>query len=224
MARVLLAADFRMKLYGMNLAQAPVKGLPSYLEMIRNRASAATQLQQRWWMACDYDAIKHSRDRLAWQISGPGIKTMTEVEARDQAGNVKQTGKVDATAKKWAENFTAKLDVLSTKDTVFGDLRNVMDLCVVAALIEAHQLESLAACDLTGILGDSSQVETPSLDIPKALDPQISLLESVQGMLVSASGGVMIESWQVATQTKEDDRVAAAYAKASRWETESWFQ
>jgi hypothetical protein len=224
MARVLLAADYRMKLYGMNLAEAPVKGLPSYLEMIRNRTTASTQLQSRWWMACDYDAIAHSSNRLAWKISGPGIKTLTEQEMYDATGAVNQTGKVDAAAEKWADTFTSKLDELAVKDTSFGDLRNVMDLCVVAALIEAHNLESLAACDLSGILGDTSKVETPKLDFPRSLSPQISLIQSVQGMLVSASGGVMIESWQAATHTTEDDRVAQAHAKAADWASSNWYQ
>lgn len=224
MARVLLAADFRMKLYGMNLAEAPVKGLPSYLEMVRNRTSPSTQIQSRWWMACDYDAITHTSNRLAWKISGPGIKTLTEQEVYDASGSAKQTGKVDTAAKKWAEIFTKKLDELAVKDTAFGDLRNVMDLCVVAALIEAHQLESLAACDLSAILGDASQVETPQFDFPQTLDPQISLVQSLQGFAVSASGGVMIESWQAATHTREDDRVGQAHAKASEWASESWFQ
>jgi hypothetical protein len=225
MARVILAADYRMKLYGMNLAEAPVQGLPSYIEMIRNRSTVSSQLQSRWWMACDYDAVAHSPNRLAWRLSGPGIKTLTEQEAYDASGAVKQTGKVDAAAKKWAETFTKKLDELATKDTVFGDLRNVMDLCVIAAMIEAQNLESLAGCDLSGILGDTSTVETPKFDIPNALDPQISFVQSVQGLLISASGGVMIESWQVATNTSEDDRVAKNYDRAASWSNaSSWYQ
>jgi hypothetical protein len=99
-----------------------------------------------------------------------------------------------------------------------------MDLCVVAALIEAQNLESMATCDLSGILGDSSQTETPKLDFPQALPPQISLVQSVQGMLVSASGGVMIESWQAATHTTEDDRVAVAQREAAEWNTDSWYK
>jgi hypothetical protein len=224
MARVLLAADYRMKLYGMNLAEAPVKGLPSYLEMIRNRTNVSSQIQSRWWMACDYEAVSHSADRLAWRISGPGIKTLTEQEIYDASGAVQQTGKVDATAKKWADLFTKKLDELAIKDTAFGDLRNVMDLCVIAAIIEAQNLESVAACDLSGILGDKSQVETPQLDFPQSLSPQISLVQSVQGLVVSASGGVMIESWQAATHTQEDDRVAQKHRQAAEWKTDSWFQ
>jgi hypothetical protein len=225
MARVILAADYRMKLYGMNLAKPPVAGLPSYMEMIQNRSNASTQIQSRWWMACDYDAITHSKDRLAWKISGQRVKTMTETEAFDQAGQRKQTGKADPVAKKWADNFTKKIGELAVKDPVFGELRNVMDLCLVAALIESQNLQSLAACDLSSILGNHGQVETIKLDVAKSLDPQISFLQTAQGLLVSASGGVMIESWYFATQVKENESVAEARIAASKLDNEkTWYQ
>lgn len=225
MARVILTADYRMKLYGMNLAQAPVDGLPSYLQMIRSRSSAAAGIQSRWWMACDYDSIAHSQDRLAWRVSGPGIKTLTEQEVYDASGAAKQTGKIDAAAKKWADLFTKKMDVLATKDTVFGDLRNVMDLCVVAALIESQNLQSQAGCDLSAILGDAATIETTKFDVPKSLDPQVSFLQSVQGLMVAASGGVMIESWSVATNTKESESVVSAHQRGAAWtNSDSWYQ
>ena len=225
MARVILAADYRMKLYGMNLAKPPVAGLPSYMEMIQNRSNASTQIQSRWWMACDYDAITHSKDRLAWKISGQRIKTMTETEAFDQQGQRKQTGKADPVAKKWADNFTKKIGELAVKDPVFGELRNVMDLCLVAALIESQNLQSLAACDLSSILGNRGQIETIKLDVAKSLDPQISFLQTAQGLLVSASGGVMIESWHFATQVKENESVAEAKVAASKLDNDKiWYQ
>jgi hypothetical protein len=225
MARVILAADYRMKLYGMNLAEAPVMGLPSYLEMIQSRATASSQLQSRWWMACDYNSIAHSRDKLAWHISGPGIKTMTEQEQVNMAGGSKQTGKVDVLAKKWADLFTQKMDELSVKDPVFGELRNVMDLCVVAALIESQNLQSMASCDLNGILGDGSNVELPKFEVPTSLNPQVSFLQTVQGLLVSASGGVMIDSWQVAMNVKDDESVSTAREQAAAWSNaDSWYQ
>ena len=225
MARVILAADYRMKLYGMNLAKPPVAGLPSYMEMIQNRSNASTQIQSRWWMACDYDAITHSKDRLAWKISGQRIKTMTETEAFDQQGQRKQTGKADPVAKKWADNFTKKIGELAVKDPVFGELRNVMDLCLVAALIESQNLQSLAACDLSSILGNRGQIETIKLDVAKSLDPQISFLQTAQGLLVSASGGVMIESWYFATQVKENESVAEAKVAAAKLDNNKiWYQ
>lgn len=225
MARVILAADYRMKLYGMNLAKPPVAGLPSYLEMLQNRSNASSQLQSRFWMACDYDAITHSKDRLAWKISGQRIKTMTESEIFDATGQRKQTGKADPVAKKWADNFTKKLEQLSTKDPVFGELRNVMDLCLVAALIESQNLQSLASCDLSGLLGANAKYQTVTLDVAKSLDPQISLVQTAQAMLISASGGVMIESWQFASNVKENDSVAQARASLADWnQADSWYQ
>lgn len=199
-ARIILAADYKMKLYGMKLAEPPVAGLPSYLDMVRNTSSK--DIQSRWWMACDYTAIEHSDDRLAWKITGPGIKTLTEQEQYAADGSVKGAGKADPIAKKWADTFTAKLDELSVKDPVFGQLRNVMDLCVVAAIIESNRLQDLASCDLSMILGDSADVETAKLNIPQSLDPQCSFVKANRGFLVSASGGVLVDSWQVASTAK----------------------
>jgi hypothetical protein len=225
MARVILAADYRMKLYGMNLAKAPVAGLPSYLEMIQNKANASTQLQNRFWMACDYDAITHSKDRLAWKISGQRIKTLTEQDAFDAQGASKQTGKVEPVAKKWADNFTKKLAELSVKDTVFGELRNVMDLCVIAALIESQNMQSQAACDLSALLGEAANISTVKFDIPQSLDPQVNFLQTVQGYIVSASGGVMIESWHIASNIKENDAVSQTRTSGIQWKSgNSWYQ
>ncbi len=216
MARVILAADYKMKLYGMNLAHAPVKGLPSYLEMIQNRSNVG-QIQSRWWMACDYQSIEHSADNLAWKLNGRGIKTLTEQEQMDGKGKFKQSGKADATAKKWADLFTKKLDELAVVDTVFGDLRNVMDLCVIAAIIQSNDLQGIASCDLTPILGERATVQLAKLDTPTSLDPQCTFIQSVQGWLVSASGGVLVDSWEIASHTKVNDSLASDRNAATAW-------
>jgi len=216
MARVILAADYRMKLYGMNLAKAPVAGLPSYLEMVSQQGNLS-QLQSRWWMACDYSAIEHSQDRKAWKISGPGIKTLTEREQISSDGTYKPTGKADPIAKKWADLFTKKMDELATKDTVFGDLRNVMDMCIVAALIESQDLQALSHCDLSSLMGDSAKVALAKLEVPTALDPQCSFLKTVKGWVVTASGGVMVDSWEIVSHVKANDAVAGALDSGANW-------
>ena len=216
MARVILAADFRMKLYGMNLAKPPVAGLPSYLEMVTQQSNQS-QLQSRWWMACDYSAIEHSHDRMAWKISGRGIKTLTEREQVANDGTFKQSGKTDRLAKKWADLFTNKLDELATKDTVFGDLRNVMDMCIVAALIESQELQSLSHCDLSGFMGQTATVELAKFQIPTSIDPQCSFIQTVQGWVVTASGGVMVDSWETVSHLKANDAVAGALNLGTSW-------
>ncbi len=217
MARVILAADFKMKMYGMNLAKAPVAGLPSYLEMVSQQANL-TRIQSRWWMACDYSAIEHSQDRMAWKISGPGIKTLTEEEQIASDGSFKQSGKADQVAKKWADLFTKSLPELATKDTVFGDLRNVMDMCIVAAIIESQELQALSHCDLSGLMGDSARVELAKFKVPTSIDPKCSFVQTVKGWVVTASGGVMVDSWETVSHLKANDAVASALESGAKWE------
>jgi hypothetical protein len=44
-------------------------------------------------------------------------------------------------------------------------------------------------------------------------------------MLVSASGGVSIESWYFASNVQENDTIAQAKASMAKWkDTSSWYQ
>jgi hypothetical protein len=176
-------------------------------------------------MACDYDAISHSKDKLAWKISGQRIKTLTEQDAFDANGASKQTGKVDQIAKKWADNFTTKMNELAVKDTVFGELRNVMDLCVIAALIESQNMQSAAGCNLSALLGEQANLPTVKFDVAQALDPQISFVQTAQNFVVSASGGVSIESWYIASNIQENDAISPTRTAGIKWESStSWYQ
>ena len=208
MARVLLAADYKMKLYGMKLVAPPVKGLPSYLDMVSK--SPARNVQSRWWMACDYDSIEHSKDHLAWKLSSRGIKTMTEEEYVAGDGSYKTKGKSNPVAQKWADLFTSKLDEITVHEPVFGELRNVMDLCVVAAIIESNHLEDLANCDLSYLTGDTSQVKLQEIEFPTSLDPQCSFVKTTRETHISASGGVEINSWLEASKAVESNKIAAS--------------
>jgi hypothetical protein len=219
MASTLVAADYQMKRYAMGLDQSPVKGMASYLQMIRN--SGASETQPRWWMACDYDAILHSADRMAWQLTGLGVKALTEDELVAASGRRTQTGKANRAAQAWADNFTRNFDALSSQNAVMGDLRNIMDLNVVATIIDAHELESVAGCDL-GLL--RSGVQTPSYRTPKAIDPQCSFVRGAAGWTVTASGGVEVNPWKmVSTLAKQNEELSAVRSKASAGDGSWWW-
>jgi Protein of unknown function (DUF1598) len=221
MARVIFAADYQMKRLGMNIVEAPIKGLPSYVDMIRTKSVKAPQ--SRWWMACDYQSIEHSENDLAWKIVGRGVKTLTEQEVIQNDGSVKQTGKTEPMAEKWAEMFTNKLDELAIHEPVFGELRNAMDLCVLAALIKSHKLDEVAQCDLA-VLRDSKHA-APLADspAPQELEPQCSFLKTASGWVVTASGGVVVDSWSVVSKTTENDSLNSVRERAKVKSTEwSW--
>ena len=200
-ARVLVAADFRMKRIAMHLDPSPVRGLPSYLDMLPS-ARAATNAMPRWWLACNYEPLAQSEDGLAWQLRGPGVKAMTEDEYVAEDGSIKQTGKASALPQKWADMMTAKYEELSAEDKIFGELRNVMDMCVIAALLEKEELLTKADLELDMIQSDSSPVEMQQFATPSTVPTFFSAMKKGSQWVITASGGVDVDSWTVVSNTE----------------------
>ena len=222
-ARVLVAADYRMKRYAMNLEQAPVAGLPSFVEMLKSTRSSAS-VNPRWWIACDYAPLERSEDGLAWMLSGPGCKVMTEDEFVSQDGKVTGTGRVNPIAKRWADLMTENYDELAGKDPVFGELRNIMDMCIVAALIEKEDLLNQAGCHLPLLTGEQSELTADLWNAPKFVAPEVSFLRTSQGLIVTASGGVQIDSWYIASQEQPSAKPQEVRASAAPGDTaKSWW-
>jgi Protein of unknown function (DUF1598) len=218
-ARVMVAADYRMKRLSMHMDPAPIQGLPSYLEMVRG-GSRAIQTP-RLWLAANYDAMLTDGEGLAWELRGPGVKAMTEEDTFAVTGERKHTGKANPLAKKWADNMTAKYNELSRHDSIFGQLRNCMDLAVVAALIAKEDLANRAGCDL-GLLASATGLSLDQFAAPKQVDSKSSIIQNGRGWTVSASGGVLIHSWGIADKKEKSDSLAplrdkALAASGKRW-------
>ena len=221
-ARVLVAADYKMKRLAMNLDEAPVKGLPSYVDMIQGkRVSAKTN--PRWWLACHYEPLAKSDDGLAWELNGPGVKALTEDEFISDSGEVQGSGKSSSAAQRWADLLTEKYAELASRDPVFGELRNLMDMCVIAALIEKEGLMEKAGCSLPLITNGQSDLAVQEWNAPKSVPPQCSFLKTAGGYIVTASGGVQIESWQVASNVTANSAVSDTRAKAAAGNADVWW-
>lgn len=221
-ARVLVAADFRMKQYAMGLEQAPVRDLKSFLQIVKQRNARPNNMTPRWWLAPSYEPIARSEDGLSFQLVGQGVKAMTEEEFVAEGGDVKGAGKANPMAQQWANLFTEKYDELCKADPAFGDLRNIMDQSVVAALIKKEGLLEKANCSLPLLSGQDERLTVTAWHAPKSVPTQSSFIQVGNDYVITASGGVQIESWQVADKTEASTAVAEArqkggYAGASWW-------
>ncbi|QDS95411.1 hypothetical protein FF011L_42070 [Roseimaritima multifibrata] len=221
-ARVLVAADFEMKRLAMDLVESPIPNFPSYMQMARNQNQSASS-NPRWWMTTDYDALERTEDRLAWRISGQGVKTMTEIDRLKEDGQVEQTGRVDKTAQKWADRMTEKFGELASRKAVFGDLRNLMDLSVVATLITQERLAEISGCSLDGLNGTEPVVERATFQVPKAIEPQSSFVRGTKGWVVSTSGGVSVNAFEIVESQKIAANLEQVHQKSSRKASESWW-
>lgn len=223
-ARTLVAADYQMKRLGMGLEEAPVTGLPSYLVLARTQRHSA-QSNPRWWMACNYDALSHDEGKLAWRISGQGVKTLAETDLVLADGRLQKDQKTDKNATQWAEMMTDRFQDLAKAQAVFGELRNCFDLSVVATLIVQEQLAQRADCDLSLLFGRSIapelEAELVSLPTPRFVDPQCSFIRGSTGWIVTASGGVDVNAFEVVESQQLDPELAQSRDRAltpsDRW-------
>jgi hypothetical protein len=216
-ARVLVAADYRMKRIAMKLDASPVRELTSYLDIIGSmRSSSYANARPRWWLACNYEPLAASPDGLAWELRGPGVKAMTEDEAIVGGGKRVQTGRTSFAAQKWADLMTDQYDSLAGRDPVFGELRNLMDMCVVAALIQKEQLAEKAGLSIPVLSDANSELKIEVWNAPKTIPPEVSYLRGKDSLIVTASGGVAVESWQVADRKEVVANVSQVREKAAR--------
>jgi hypothetical protein len=95
-ARVLVEADYRMKLVGMGLEEGAA-GVPSYLSLIKVAPGQAPPPLDvlRWWFTLRYDAVQASESRDAFEIRGAGAQVLSETELLTALGQRVHTGKSD---------------------------------------------------------------------------------------------------------------------------------
>ena len=220
-ARVLVAADFRMKRLAMGFEDSPIDGLPNFLQMITASAKAARPMLPRWWLAPNYDALLADADGLAWELRGSGVKALTEDEVINTAGERQSTGKANPLAKKWADNMTAHYEELSTKDAIFGQLRNCMDVAVVAALISKENLTEKCGWSMPLLMNPDLLVE--SYHAPHSVDSQASAVQKGTTWIISASGGVQINPWSPLDKPARSAALGSARAKSAAPSTNWWW-
>lgn len=220
-AQVLVAADYRMKCLGMNLQPAP-KGvnLPSYLQMVPS--SSAVVGTPRWWMEPRYEPLLRDREGLAWELNGASVRTLTEDSFYNSSGQRRSTNKPNPVAEKWAENMTDQFAALALAEPVFGELRNCMELAIVGALIVKERLPEKAGYSLP-VLMTSTDLQPAEYNAPKQVPSYTSVLPKGQRYIVTVSGGVAINSWIIADNTKESDSAAPVRAKAAPTNDSKWW-
>lgn len=210
-ARVLVAADYRLKRIGMGLEPSGLSDLPSYLATVP--AGAAVGTLPRFWLEASYDPIARDADELAFRLSGRKVACLTENDLFGKDGVKRGAGPTDKVAQKWCDSFTSKYDSLASKHPVFAELANCIDLAVVAALIQGQHLDRKAGLDLSALL-DADRVQLPSYETPTTVPTVASGVKKGGRWVVSASGGIQFQPWGFASQTAESADVAATRTEA----------
>lgn len=137
MARRMIEADYRMKSIGIGVEPPPVP-MKTFYNQIKSPPST---IMQRWWLVPDYERIGISKDKLSAKLVGAGAKLLTENYERDDQGRMAKSSRKPAAASlAYTKSFNSNFEKIAQMSSAFGQLRNGIDLLVVAAFLRAEKL------------------------------------------------------------------------------------
>jgi hypothetical protein len=200
-ARVLVEADYRMKLIAIDLEPPPVP-LRTFLGSLQ---SAPPNTLQRWWFRPDDRCLRVTADGGACELLGRSVRLSTEDLALGPDGRLSDRGgKAGAAAQTFAAGFTAKYPQIAERSPVFAELRNAIDLLVLAAFMRRSGWQTTIAWDAAG-LRDERIVATESLPPPRRMPCVVNVVWKGR-VLLAPAGGVSIVPEELVTP----ERVAIA--------------
>jgi hypothetical protein len=223
--RVLVTADYKMKRIGMKLEydkQPVVPGLVSYIDLVTASGRGMQNMTPRWWLVPHYEPLLADPQGLAWELRGGSVRCMTEETFFNADGTKKQTGKTSTAGQRWADMMTSNYDKLAAKEPIFAQLRNCMDLAIVAALIVKHDLATKAECSLFSY-EDPKSLLTESYEVPRSVQSQVSINQKGSNFIISASGGVEIRAGQFVNQVERSPSLDAVLSSTKLPERKPWW-
>jgi len=221
-ARVMVGADYRMKRISMGLEPAPIRGLPSYTEMVKGGGSGLSNMMPRWWLQPDYQPLLRDDAGLSWEIRGAAVRCMTENDFFDATGVARPSGRSDPVTQRWADLMTSRYEDLAQADPIFAQLQGCMDLAVVSALVVKQHLTTKAGDDFPLLTGAPEVLPTAKLDAPKLVATNASLAKKGKKTMIAA-GGVQMNPWTMVDKTETSAKFSDVRSKASATGHTRWW-
>ncbi len=222
----LIEADYRMKRISIGLENPGVKGLKSHLAMI----GAGGNTIQRWWFVPLYDAIYRSDDGLAYQFEGQRVQLLSQEEMSDAQGNRSAAATTRLSTQAFAKQFTEKYPELADRSPIFAELQNLIDLAVLAALIQKERLDHKVDWKMTTLL-DEQRFLVPTYPTPKQVPSLVNYKRAGSNIVGLVGGGVTIRPQQVLNKLTSPpdskaprlDAIRTTAASAKRTDSHPWW-
>lgn len=198
-ARVLLMADYHMKLIGMGIAEG-VDGVDSYLDTVKLLADGTPPPMAvlRWWFAMHYEPVEVNANRTTYHLQGQGVKVLSENELLAAQGRRVHTGKSDELNRRFAESFTKHFDQLAHVYPLYGELQNVFDLELTLSLIQREGLLDRIGWGAE-LFSSSDALRLPKLMVPTEVETVVNhRVINRRHIIAGISGGVWLDAAKAA--------------------------
>lgn len=207
-ARVIVEADFRMKLIGIGKLNGGAE-IPNYFDLMTSEqvADVSSLDALRWWLSLQCEAVLKSENNQAFQIQNSSVLCQSENQFVNAQGERIQTGQAEATNRLFAANFTEHFNKLAQQDPVFADLRNVFDLALVAALIQKEQLAETAGWDY-GVFANGGLYQPAFYEAPTVVDSVVNhRVFNNSNIVVQVAGGVRVDARRLVVEPRVSPRL-----------------
>ncbi len=192
-ARVLVEADYRMKLIGIGLERVNVP-LVSYTER-STAAAASTQSLQRWFFVPNYSGVTVSEDGYALRLNDRGVKLVGESEMVDSSGNRTSARRANPASDGFCSDFTRYYNDIARHVQVYAELRNLIDATIAAAYIQQQDFYQEANWSMA-TFGDESQFAVETHTAPQQVETAVNAVWKGNTLLTPIGGGIRVEPAQ----------------------------
>jgi len=200
-AHVLVEADHHMKRIGIGLDEGVV-GVDSYLTTVAREKNSQPLSVLRWWFSTNYQGVARNDSQTAFELVGQGVCVLSENELLTKRGERIHTNQADDATQQFAHQFTIEFEALCEKYPVYGELRNLFDLSIIAALLDSEDLYATAGWQPVLFLNDK-HLPLPNYRAPKEVDTILNHTVIDKTKIIAAvSGGVWIDSKGVLLRTE----------------------
>jgi len=187
-AMVMVEADYRMKLIGIGMEKPPVR-LVSFVDRA-NASQLGSQGLARWFFTPNYECVRTSADGNAMELVGDGVKVVSEEELVGANGQRAVSGRGNSASQGFTQAFTKVYSELAERSPVYAELRNMIDLSVMAAYIQQQHLYDKANWKME-VLGDENTIGTEVFNAPKQVATVVNVIRK-GNRLSMPNGGVQI--------------------------------
>jgi hypothetical protein len=117
--------------------------------------------------------------------------------------------------------MTEKYEELAKVDSSFGQLRNIMDLAVIGALIEKERLLDIANLQLPRLMAQERQDQYAA---PKQTPTKVSATKKGRQWVMTASGGVEMLPWHIASETETVESIGEVREELAASPDQFWWE
>ncbi len=189
-AATMAEADYAMKMIGLGLRDTPVR-ITTFVEKTKARYAKSNSLM-RWYFQPDYSCVHMTEDKNSMQLIGDGVKLVGEDESVTADGQRKGQGRMNPASRAFTKSFTEMYGKLAERSPLFAELRNLMDLTIVAAYCQKMGIYEKAGWELT-TFGDESILPVETNYPLKKVAPVINAFYRGKHFMTPIAGGVSIQ-------------------------------